>query len=169
MVRLCRPIFRSSSSFASRVERALPQKSGFTLGGGQYRNAVASGRSQGSRSTRRYRVTVLTVSNNDFRLSTDFRSSSSFESRVERALFQKSGFTLGGGQYRVTVLTVSNNDFRLSTDFRSSSSFGSRVERALFQKSGFTLGGGQYRNAVASGRSQGSRSTRRYRVTVLML
>ena len=121
-MRLCRPIFRSSSSFESRVERALPQKSGFTLGGGQYRNAVASGRSQGSRSTRRYRVTVLTVSNNDFLLSTDFRSSSSFESRVERALFQKSGFTLGGGQYR---------------------------------------------NAVASGRSQGSRSTRRYRVTVL--
>src|SRR6185369_16559028 len=144
--------FRSSSSFESRVERALFQKSGFTLGGGQYRNAVASGRSQtykflskfkGSRSTRRYRVTVLTVSNNDFRLSTDFRSSSSFESRVERALPQKSGFTLGGGQYRnavasgrsqtykflsnskgsrstrryrVTVLTVSNNDFRLSTD-----------------------------------------------------
>ena len=57
---------------------ALPQESGFTLGEGQYRNAVASGRSQaykslskfkGSRTTRRYRVAVLTVSNNDFRLS----------------------------------------------------------------------------------------------------
>src|SRR6185369_7840661 len=56
---------------------SLPQKSGFTLGEGQYRNAVASGRSQaykslskfkGSRTTRRYRVAVLTVSNNDFRL-----------------------------------------------------------------------------------------------------
>jgi len=44
---------------------ALPQKSGFRLGGGQYRNAVASGRSRhtiflakfrASRTTRRYRL-----------------------------------------------------------------------------------------------------------------
>src|SRR6185369_3732302 len=119
MVRLCRPIFRSSSSFASRVERALFQKSGFTLGGGQYRNAVASGRSQGSRSTRRYRVTVLTVSNNDFRLSTDFRSSSSFASRVERALFQKSGFTLGGGQYRNAVASGRSQTYKFLSNSKA--------------------------------------------------
>jgi hypothetical protein len=56
---------------------ALPQKSRFRLGGGQYRNAVASGRfrtyvihSKIERLyvTRRYRVTVLTSSNNDSRL-----------------------------------------------------------------------------------------------------
>ena len=47
-------------------------KSGFALGGGQYRNAVASGelrpckRISVQRQTRRYRVTVLTSSNNGF-------------------------------------------------------------------------------------------------------
>src|SRR6185503_19950078 len=45
--------------------------------------------------TQRYRVTVLTVSNNDFRLSS--------LSRSLQPLPQQSGFTLGGGQYRNAV------------------------------------------------------------------
>src|SRR6185503_8448159 len=81
--------------------------------------------------TRRYRVTVLTVSNNDFRLSSlpdRYRHASKVRIHTWRRSVPQRG-SVGSAdtklhtglmrtatrRYRVTVLTVSNNDFRLSS------------------------------------------------------
>ena len=75
--------------------------------------------------TRRYRVTVLTVSNNDFRLyslASKVRIHTWRRSVPQRGSVGSADTKLHTGlmrtatrRYRVTVLTVSNNDFRLSS------------------------------------------------------